>query len=243
MPDQEKPAGAPGSDGAAGAQTREQVREKVLEELRAKCTRADGTIDIEAMEEAFFQRDEKLHFTRQEAKERRLREEKHGEELAAREAKIKAAEEAKLLEEKRYQELLSKRDEELAAANARLKELARLEAIVKTVNERNQEEVKREYNTLGAPDRALFDDFAAALPAESFDQQLAFVRKLRERSGTPGTPPAGSPPPAQGGRQTGAPAAQMSPEDLAELKKQNPDLYWAKLRELQAVPTWAGMTA
>jgi len=235
MPDSEKPAGAPGS---GDPQTRDDVRAKVVREFQEKCTNPDGSFNEEAAAELFWLRDEKLHETRKEAKERRLREEQNARDLADREAKIKAAEEAKALEEKRYLDVIESQKAELASAKARLAEMDRLEGIVKSVNERQKEEVTREFNTLGEPDRALFNDFAAALPPDSYDQQLAFVRKLRERGGAPagGTTPEGAPlPVAQGGRPgDGGSAAGMSTEEWAALKKNNPELYRARLIELHA---------
>jgi hypothetical protein len=207
--------------------TREEVMAKVMEEIKAKHTDADGNIDVDGLARAFFHKDEKVHYANKEAKERRLKLEAKEKEIAEKEARIKAAEDAELEQQGKYKELADSREAEIKEHETKMKEMsAKIEELTgfKTgIIETTKQEVESLVGKLGSAEKELFDAAAGGFP-EDYTRQLTLVKKL-----TTTTLKKPGPKEPLGQREHGD--ALDSIEELAELKQRNPQLYKQKLRE------------
>lgn len=218
MPEVKEPAGV--QDKGKSPQ------ERAAADFIAAHTDANGQFDSEAAAAAYSQRDTILHQTRQEAKERRLLNEKLERELEEREAKVKAAEEAKLLEEKKYQELIDTKNKEIAELAVYKAKASELEKFRDEVLTSQKAEIDRRVAALGKEQRDIFEVAAGAMPVEAIQAKLDLLSRLS----TPGAGQSGKQSgTASGGRESGA--IDESVEALVNLKLKNPELYYQKMRE------------
>lgn len=196
--------------------TREDVLSKVENDF------LDKFDTPEKMAHAYALRDEKLHFANREAKERRLKEEQFEKELEEREKKIKEAEDKKLLDDKKYQELIEKQKQEISEREEKLKDMKRLQTFEQDVITSQKATIEEKVNTLGKNEREIYDTASQAMPENEFQQRLKLLEKLSVK-------PTVETNTQSGGRETVI--EKDDPMALWDLKKTNPELYMAKLKE------------
>jgi vacuolar-type H+-ATPase subunit I/STV1 len=213
-----KPAGEQG--------TGQSPQEKAIADFIAAHTDAEGNFDAKGAAEAYGLRDTMLHQTRQEAKERRLREEQLKKELDERESKVKAAEEAKLLEEKRYQELIEAKNKEITELSTYKTKAIELEKFHSDVIASQKAEIDKRVAALGKDQRDIFEVAAGAMPEDAVQAKLDLLSRLSTTANVSTSRVSIS---AVGGRESGS--NDDSVEALMELKSKNPELYYQKIRE------------
>jgi len=200
---------------------REQVKDVVIEKVKAKYTKEDGTVDIDGLLNEVWLKDEKAHFARREAEERRIKEGEYVTRLEERERLLKEKEEAELLEQNKFKELLEKKSGEVAEKDKRILELAEYQKKYSEYMERVKGEVEAKAAQLSAENKEVYE-LAAVGMGEDYDKRLALIAKLTGKVRTAAELPSGS-------------VAQNfnadDPEMLYKLKATDPDLYQAKLRE------------
>ena len=202
---------------------REQVKNKVIEEMRKKHTGQNGDFDVEGLLNDYFKRDEKLHYTRQEAKERRLKEEDYVKQLEEKAKQLKEKEEKEMLEQKKFEELIVKKDQEIKDISEKLSELDRLKKVEQEMHENQIRQIEEKVSTLSKESREIFDTAVQAMPENAYLQKLTLLEKLIQK------PVISKTSVTSGGIENSA--SIDDPEILYSLKKTNPDLYYAKLRE------------
>lgn len=195
---------------------RESVAEKVKKELLEKCKGDDGKVDLDKLLEEAWRRDERLHYTRKEAKDRREREEQYLKELEERSNKLKQKEEEELKKEKKYEELLQKKEGELSEYTQKVKEL---EGFKNTVVEQQKAEIDVLKSGLGKNELEIYETATQGVGEDNYTQRLALIKKLSSAK------PSVEPPP------TGKVAKTGDGLTLSELKEKDPDAYRKKLRE------------
>ena len=212
------------------------LKNEVEVDVFEKARKADGTLDETKVASIMAEKQRALDKASSESKARKEKIKENvtalsqkEQEIKEREDKIKKTEELKLKEDERYQELVLRKEEELKTLREKEKlqgnENAELKEYKSKMDEQQATLIDKRLATLSEKNREVFEIAASGMADNEYGAKLALLDKLKEPISASKNKPV-----ASGGRQTTA-TGSVADMDLAELKKTNPQLYTATMKE------------